>query len=437
MRHTGLEIVRDHRRIGHGQIGRAAGGDGCHELFVEAGIVALVGGDHIDLGVLGLKVGDDLVEELTAEAVWRLVVPEHQVDRLAQHHARLDASGGLAPAGPDLLGDDLLAQLIDLGLELSGDGVFHGAGCQPHAVVGQGAHVGAAGEGTFDHLLDHTLNRDVHILEHRSEHDICILRRREGPVGVHTDHHATALLQHGRSSVAHRACHGHDDVGALVHQALGGAATIVGGLKVAHVIVGAEDLDVGAMHLVVLPHTLGKAIHKDGHRGDFDAAKGAHHAGLGHARGEVASQEGGLIGGVGEAQHVRHGLVVAKVDDGELDVGVGLGKVGRILAQQIAHRDDQVGALLQVLGDILGIVGLLLRFEVAAFDAKLLDSVLDALPRGLVKRQVVYAAHVGHQAHLDNLRLWCSSRGLSLRLGRRRCRHRRWRGLSAAAKHHR
>ena len=62
-------------------------------------------------------------------------------------------------------------------------------------------------------------------------------------------------------------------------------------------LVPAEHLDVLALLLVVVRDAVGEAVHEDGHRRDLQAAEGGHLAGLRVARGQVAGEERGLVGG--------------------------------------------------------------------------------------------------------------------------------------------
>src|SRR5690606_40203882 len=91
---------------------------------------------------------------------------------------------------------------------------------------------------------------------------------------------------------------------------------VVGALEVAReepllgLGVPAENLNVGPLHLVVVLDAGLKAVHEDGDGGQRDAAEGADDTRLGHAGGQVASQEGSLIGGEEDVPDVLNGRIV-------------------------------------------------------------------------------------------------------------------------------
>jgi hypothetical protein len=145
--------------------------------------------------------------------------------------------------------------------------------------------------------------------------------------------------------------------------------------------------------LVVVVHAVGEADHEVGDGRDVDAAEGADRAGLAHARGQVAGQEGRLAGV--EEQALDVGGAGARVDDRELAVGIGLGRSLGGVRQQETHGDDQVLALRDELVQVLLVVGLLLALQEHTLDAQFLHRALDAGPGGLVEGFVVDAAHVG------------------------------------------
>src|SRR5690606_37516172 len=124
-----------------------------------------------------------------------------------------------------------------------------------------------------------------------------------------------------------------DDVGALANHLLGEVLTL--GLVPEVVGEGAglrllraptDDLDVFAGLFVVVLDAGVEAVHEDGNGGDVDAAEGADDAVFALGSGEVAGQEGGLGGVVGQTLDVVGGGVVAavvgvgEVDDGEVDI---------------------------------------------------------------------------------------------------------------------
>src|SRR5690606_11827635 len=94
---------------------------------------------------------------------------------------------------------------------------------------------------------------------------------------------------------------------------------------------------------------------------------------LGHAGGQVASQEGSLIGGEEDVPDVLNGRIVGVVDNRELLIGELLGVVERRIAQQEADGHNQVIILIDKLEDVPGIVGLLLGLKIPAVDAQLPD----------------------------------------------------------------
>ena len=89
---------------------------------------------------------------------------------------------------------------------------------------------------------------------------------------------------------------------------------------------------------IVVRNATGEAVHEDGHGRDREAAKGADLAGLGHASGQVTSQECGLVGREDLAGTLGMTRVIGIVNDGELLGGVGCRGSRGGISQQEANR---------------------------------------------------------------------------------------------------
>ena len=118
---------------------------------------------------------------------------------------------------------------------------------------------------------------------------------------------------------------------------------------------------------------------------------------------------------------LQSGLGLELVDADERDVGVVGGRRGGRLAEGEADGDDHVGAAVDELADVVGVVGGRGRLDEVGAAADLLGRRLGAFPRRLVERLVVHLADVGDET--DRRR----SRAAHVRGSRspRRC-HRWW-----------
>ena len=326
------------------------------------------------------------------------------------------ASGGVVGGGHvQRPVDDLLLELVDLGLELGRDlGVPVVVGGEGHALVPQGADVGGGGEGAPLGLIDGVVDGGADLLDDGGEHvgGAAVLAGGQVAVGVDPDDGvgvAPGGLDGGQGALADRAGHGHDDVGALGQELLGELLALGGVGEVAHEgaargvgRIPAQDLDGGAVVRVVLLHALGEALHEDLDGGDGLAAVGGDLAGLGGAGGGVAGQVGGLGGvedeglGVGQA-----GLGELGVDEGEPDVGVLLGGLGHVVGQVEADPDNEVALLLDEGVDVRRVVGGALGLHGHGLNAEVGTGPVQALLAGLVEGLVVEAALVGDHAGLE------------------------------------
>ena len=173
--------------------------------------------------------------------------------------------------------------------------------------------------------------------------------------------------------------------------------------------------------LVVVIDASFKALHEDGHGRDVDTAEGRHFASLrGRSRG-VTSQERGLVRVERQAQDVGQlaggttGLAfdggiteavrVGIVHDGELLLGVGFGGGCGIDAQEEADGHDQIRAFVDELLDVLGIIRLLLGFEVFGLATEFFDCTLGTGVGGGIEGLVIDTAEVSHLADRDLRRL--------------------------------
>ena len=282
------------------------------------------------------------------------------------------------------------------------------------AAVGQRAHVRGRAELAVHRVLDRLLDRGADLLHDRGQHDRGVVGVGLVPVGVNAnDPSVTVRLGGRRRAQADRARDGHDDVRALRDELLGlllAQRLIVEGLREGAVLRGlvpAEQLHVRTFGLVVGRDAVSEAIHEHRHRGDLDTAEGGDLAGLGHARGHVAGQVGGLSRVEQQRTRVvqRHRVVVtvveAGVDEGVVHILVLLGGGVDGLLQVEADADDQVAAV--------GHHGLHIRVEVRVrvglgrvdLDAEAGLGGLEAVVGGLVERLVIPAASVRDRAGLE------------------------------------
>jgi hypothetical protein len=125
--------------------------------------------------------------------------------------------------------------------------------------------------------------------------------------------------------------------------------------------VPAEELDRGALLLVVVLDAGVVAVHEPGHARELLATERAHDVGLAEPGGEVARQHGGLVDLEIEAREVgRDGAVGRRiprsVDLAEVDRGVGLRRVDGRLGLVEPDGDDRVAALVDEALDVRGVV---------------------------------------------------------------------------------
>ncbi len=200
-----------------------------------------------------------------------------------------------------------------------------------NTIVRQGTNRDTALESAVDDGFDDLHGGGVHQFHDGGQGDVGIFGAGQEPVRVDTDEVGIAAFFDGGSCAqADGSGNGHDDVSAFVHQRdcefAAFLLVIEGHAEETGIGVGgvpAEDFHVGALNFVVLGNALGETIHEDGNGGDGQTAEGSDLTGLGHASGEVASQEGGFVGVEDLANDVGDGGVVGVVDNGELDVRVG------------------------------------------------------------------------------------------------------------------
>ena len=114
-----------------------------------------------------------------------------------------------------------------------------------------------------------------------------------------------------------------------------------------------------------------------------------------------AGQEAGLILREDQPGQVRHGLGLELVDTDERDVGVLGRRCGGGLTEGEPDGDDDGGAALDELTDVVGVVRRRRRLDEVGGPAELLGGLLGPLPRRLVERLVVDLADVGDQADDD------------------------------------
>ena len=130
------------------------------------------------------------------------------------------------------------------------------------------------------------------------------------------------------------------------------------------------------------------------------AADEADLAGLGGHGRDVAHQEGRLLGAEDDAGDVVGGVLIGVVDDGEVDVGVLLGRGLDGVGHGEADAPNQIVLAVDGLVEVGAVVGFLLGLGVGDLGAGLVFKLLQALPSKLVEGLVVDAAHVGDHGHL-------------------------------------
>ncbi len=265
-----------------------------------------------------------------------------------------------------------------------------------HGVVGHAELDGLAADLiAVDGLLGNLENGDVDLLHGGGQN---VLGREAGLVLIDADDQLAGFLSGLDDAVASAAGGVEDDVAAVgVHLGSGGLA--LGGVAEALEVLDVDG-DVLALGLVgvldaglIAPLEL---VDDDG----LHAADEADLAGLGGHSGDVADQEGRLLGAEDDAGDVVRGVLVGVVDDSEVDVGVLLGRGLDSLGHGEADAPDQVVLAVDGLVQVGAVVGLLLGLGVGDLGAGLVLEFLQALPGKLVEGLVVDAAHVGDHGHL-------------------------------------
>src|SRR5215212_4309703 len=205
----------------------------------------------------------------------------------------------------DLSTDDVRLERVQLRLQFCGDlRVELVEWRQAGAVVFEGANVRLIGERAILGRPDRVRDSDVHALIDTGDDVGAIRLRTYAAVGVHPDRIDFAATAFGglQCAKAGWSSNGEHDVRALADQALSRTLTTLLVLEVTSelpILLGcipSKDLDVGALLLVVVVHTLAETVHEDRDSRDLGAAERADLLGLSHARSQVASEEAGLGG---------------------------------------------------------------------------------------------------------------------------------------------
>src|SRR5690349_13151615 len=318
---------------------------------------------------------------------------------------------------------------------------------QRNAAVGERADVVAALERAAGRGQHRGLHRQRLALQHAGDEVLAVRRRADAAVEVHPLH--VHLLAAGRGirlldrlgrAEPHVARDREDDVRALADErlgerlALGLVGEVSGERALLGLLVPAEYLHVRAVLLVVVLHTVPVAVHVDGDGRELLPAERRDLAGLAHARGQVAAEEGVLHRVEHQRVHVRQRRLVAEVHDRELLARVRRGRRLRGVAHREAKADDDVALLAQERVDDGRVVARRRRrreFDAYAAIGRL--GRLHAGPRRGVERPVVDPAGVADHA-ADEL---AGGRGRAARAGRRARRGGaggRGRALAAAAR---
>ena len=204
-------------------------------------------------------------------------------------------------------------------------------------------------------------------------------------VGVHADGVEAVFLgglEHARAGGGGDL---EDDVRALVVQG-DGALLAQGGVVIAAGIVGLHaDVGVVVFRALLVAHD--EVVDGVG----ILAAHGADDAALGDGGGDIARQEGALILGVGDVQHIVDGLGGGIVNPDEADVGI-VGGDGLDVVELPADADHD----LVLVGGVahLGRVVFVVALDGGDLDAQVLRQAVNALLGGIVERAVAKGA--GH-----------------------------------------
>src|SRR6266508_2484783 len=255
------------------------------------------------------------------------------------------------PSSPNTLGlvvlgvdgdrpaDDPLLQLIQFALQVGGDlAIPLVEWSEADAIVLQRPQVvGAALERALHQLVDPREHCFLDVFLDAGQEQRTDLGDRVASVGVHPDDaDVPGLLRGGRGPQPDVASHRKDDVGALGDEVLADrlALGLVGEVPAERSVlldgIPSKHLNVRPLVLVVFQDAGRESVLEDRDRRDVNAAK----------RPDLARLER-------QAQHVRDGRVVGEVDDLEVNVRIGLGRIRRGLVQPEAHRYDHLRALLQ------------------------------------------------------------------------------------------
>ena len=196
-------------------------------------------------------------------------------------------------------------------------------------------------------------------------------------------------------------------------------------LGIASGVVPPDELDVGAVLLVVVLDAELEALHEDGHSWDVDTTKGGNLAGLGAGGGGVTGQKRSLIGLEGQTQNVGQfgggttgfaffgtgeAIGIGVVHDSELLIRVGFGSRRGIYTEQKTDGDDQIGAFIEQLLDVLLVVRLLLGFQVFTFHTQVSYGFLDAFIGRGIERLVVNTAQVCYLGNLESVTTGAAAR---------------------------
>src|SRR5690606_23796444 len=121
-----------------------------------------------------------------------------------------------------------------LGLQFGGDQIGQAVVIgEINTAVLQRTNDHAALEGAFNHRLNGLQGGDVHLLQDGGQDDVGVFWGSLEPVVVHADDvHIATFLSSSGGAQTDRAGDRHDDVGALVHQALAHGAAVIGALEV-------------------------------------------------------------------------------------------------------------------------------------------------------------------------------------------------------------